>query len=1130
MSQKLINHRNSHQRNVERVHQSCLAFDETSPTTAIESSLDLLEDYWLKFQSAQLNVEEKTSDENLDAELDVLTKTEISYLKTKSILKMLLEIKEQGRQNKETGDNETNPNHHQRNVKLPKLEIPKFDGSFNNWATFRDLFTSMVKDDNSLTDGEKLQYLKPNVKGEASDIVSEYLVTDANFETAWAALEERFENKRLQAKAHLSTLFDQEVILSENVVSLRLLLRTTQKCLRSLKSLGAPVETWDWLLIHMTVIRLDPKTRRYWEMAYTEKVMPTWDQLVKAIENRCNALDSENSYKLVKVETKAISSSNKTTEKKKGNQTPTSSNVFSSVSPNVCAICNGSHDCTSCKDFLRKNVDGRLELVRKHKLCYKCLRSNHNFRRCNAENCGKCNNRHHELLHTSKQLSNKSNVPIVTSSSNSSDHNQMFSLQSRALASFTNSTSVIGRGQILLSTALVKVRSIHGNWVILRAFLDGGSQRNVVTEDCVQRLQLKQFSCEVPVQGIAGISAGTHRKGAIVPIKSCVEDFSLNINAVIIKSISTDLPNVKFDISKWTYIDKLELADSRFNEPGKIDLLIGAEFYLSLLKNEQQKIGPIGCPVAQSTHLGWILSGPVDSINNSTSAKIFSLTADTPLSEVLSKFWEIEEIPNISTKSLEDRKCEEHFEKTYTRTADGRFVVKLPFIDENLNFGVTRTMALKRFTYLERRFAKDQQLHKDYVDQIRGLELSGHAKIAEIKHQNDGFYLPHHAVVKPERTTTKTRIVFDAAAKGSNGFSLNDKLMVGPRLQDDLLRILIRFRSYRVVVIADIEKMFRQILVALEHQRYQKFLWRECSQDAIRELLLSTVVFGTSCAPFLEVKVLQKLAELECDGISRTKSVILNDFFMDDLLTGSDKSDEVIQLVSELQLLLAKGKFPLRKWISNDEEVLKSIDDSIKAFDNIWDVPFKESCKALGLRWHPGVDVFGYNVQIDLDKNYATKRSILSVIASLYDPLGLLAPTVIVAKLILQRVWRLCVDWDNRMSEEITAIWMKFCRNLPDLNEILVPRWLGSFSTKYLELHGYSDASEDAYSAVIYSRVKQDNGGYETNLIISKTRVAPIKRISTSKLELCGAVLLTRLLNYVVESLKIVKNSSVCLD
>ncbi|XP_037028702.1 uncharacterized protein LOC119068942 [Bradysia coprophila] len=1107
---KLLNHRSSHQRSIFRMETSVLAFDENTPSSALQSSLDLLEEYWVKFQSAQLNVEEKVADADLEEQIKEMAVTEAIYLKAKNVLTGFLEQKKRDRDQQSGANRNRMPhgNAGDNNVKLPKLEVPKFDGSFANWATFRDLFLSMIGNKDSISDGEKLQYLKPNCSGEAEDIVSEYKITDANYKGAWDALEDRFENKRLQVTAHLSQLFGQPFMDTESAEMLRSLLRTTQKCLRALKALGGQIETWDWLMVHMTVIRLDSKTRRYWELIHTSKEVATWQELVTALENRCVALEAE---KTNKPDSKTTTSTVKTNDKKKHGLTAPAK-VFTSVSSKICEICKGTHDCSSCKVFLEKNLNDRLDLVHKHKLCYKCLKSNHNFRLCKATRCGKCNKHHHELIHSQVSSNSLSNTVPATVQSNVSSQNALVS----------DATSIV-QTQVLLSTALVKVRAAEGNWIILRAFLDAGAQRNVVTEDCVQKLGLQRFACDVPVNGIAGVDAGTFKKGAKVPLKSCVEDgFRLDINAVVMKKITANLPNGRFDISQWSYIKGLRLADSKFNEPGKVDLLIGAEFFFSLLKNEPQVKGPIGYPIAQNTHLGWILAGPVNSSNETNSSKIFVMTeaaTDQSLPAILSRFWELEEFPKVTIKSLEDRKCEEHYEKTFSRS-DGRFVVNLPFKDKNLKFGDTRTVASKRFAYLERRFSKDQQLQKDYIDQIRDLEALGHAKCETIVHQ-DSFYLPHHAVVKPSRTTTKTRIVFDAAAKSSNGVSLNDKLMVGPRLQEDLLRILVRFRSYCVAVSADIEKMFRQVLVAPEDQQFQKFLWRECSQDAIKEFILTTVVFGTSCAPFLAVKSIQKLAALECDENTRTKSVIHNDFLMDDLLSGGDNSDEVIQLVSELQSVLAKGKFPLRKWISNDQNVLQTIQEDLRAFESLWDVPSQDSCNALGLRWHPGADKFGYKVNFDSKNVPVTKRSILSVIASLYDPLGLLAPVVVKAKIIMQKIWRMGVDWDAHVSDDIKTEWIELYGSLNKINEIVIPRWLGSYSTKCLELHGFSDSSNEAYSAVVYSRMRQDDGSYKTNIVIAKTRVAPIKQITTPHLELCGALLLTRLLNYTVDSLKL---------
>lgn len=1134
--------RSSNKRSIIRMAQTTNGYTNDTLLADLETSLDVLEDYWTQFQAAQLAIETTCGPEAIDIQVIEMVDTERSFLSTKSKLKGFIkrfrDLEQQKRHHQGGGgpqgsgpqgggrQGDGNPQ-----SRLPKLDVPHFDGTYTAWIEFKDLFKTMVIDDANLTAARKLQYLKISLKSlqdphnEAHDIISEYPVTDANFAIAWKALEDRYDNPRLIINSHLKVLFEQPAMTTESVKSLRLLLRTTQKCLRSLRLLGGPTDQWDWLLIHMIVVRLDPKTRRYWELTHTTKVMATWDQLVKALENRCNALESESSGDVVnKLEPKPTSV-NKSFDRRKSQPNSSSKVLSSSVSSNTCTICGGTHVPMECKEFLAKNYDGRSELASKYSLCFKCLKPNHNFRSCNGK-CQKCGRRHHVLLHNPNFVERKPEAlspSKVTPTVQEPAKNNMLVADSKSFVGLKPSPL---QKQVLLSTALIKVRSAYGYWVIVRAFLDGGSQSCVITESCVKRLNLRKTSCDLPVSGIGDISAGTCQKEAKLELKSCMDSsFHLEIDVVIMKKISTDLPNRKFDISNWSYIKDLKLADPKFNEPGKIDILIGAEYYLSLMRNDEQICGPVGYPIAQSTVFGWILSGPVISSEESNVSKIFSVTTHVSLDKALRQFWEIEEIPNVSIKSLEDEKCEKHFEDSHYRDEEGRFVVKLPFNDEKLEFGESKSIAFKRFTYLERRFAKDETLYQDYVGVIKELQALNHMTHAEKCEDNDQYYLPHHPVIKPFRLTTKTRVVMDASAKSSNGVSLNDRLRTGPRLQQDLLRIILRFRSFRIVVCADIEKMFRQVSVNQEDHRYQKILWRKKPEDSIQEFQLTTVTFGTSSAPFLAVKSLQTLAQKEGDTFPKAKMVILEDFYMDDLLTGGDHPEEVISLVQDLQTILNSGKFPLRKWISNDDDVIQSIDKKVRAVDDVWNIPVEQSWKALGLRWHPGSDQYDYKINVCSKGVAITKRSIMAVIASLYDPLGLLAPTTIVAKIFLQKLWMLKVDWDEQLNGEMRDHWIKFQSNLIKLENIKVFRWIGSYSYQELELHGFSDAADLAYSAVIYARTLDEDGNYSINIVIAKTKVAPIKTLSTPKLELCGAVLLTRLMKYVTDSLRLDKIS-----
>lgn len=260
--------RASNKRSIIRMAQIVNRFTNDTPLPELETTLDLLDDYWTQFQVAQLTVESTTGPEGIDLQVVEMEDTENSYVATKVKLKTFIKrytdlANQQGGNqggNQQGGNQQGGNQGHQAALntsRLPKLEVPTFESKYSTWMSFKDLFTSMVIDEPSLTDARKLHYLKVSAIGEADDIVSEYETTDANFEVAWDALKERYENRRLIIGAHLDILFGQPIMTTESAIELRLLIRTTQKCLRSLKSLGGPTEHWDWLLIHLIVVQLE---------------------------------------------------------------------------------------------------------------------------------------------------------------------------------------------------------------------------------------------------------------------------------------------------------------------------------------------------------------------------------------------------------------------------------------------------------------------------------------------------------------------------------------------------------------------------------------------------------------------------------------------------------------------------------------------------------------------------------------------------------------------------------------------------------------------------------------------------------------------------------------------------------
>jgi hypothetical protein len=226
------------------------------------------------------------------------------------------------------------------------------------------------------------------------------------------------------------------------------------------------------------------------------------------------------------------------------------------------------------------------------------------------------------------------------------------------------------------------------------------------------------------------------------------------------------------------------------------------------------------------------------------------------------RFFQIEDFGNKRNLSSEEILCEEHFRQSFRRDLDGRFMVQLPFKNHTTPFGNSLQTATKWFIALETKLQRDPALKNSYSVFIHEyLALDHMEKVPGSQIETDKcYYMPHHAVIKEHSISTKTRVVFDASAKTTNGISLNDQLMIGPTLQEDLFSILTRFRTYQYVLSSDIAKMFRQILMQGSHRDYQRILWRDDQSKPLEIYRLKTVTYGTACAPFLAVRSLQQLA------------------------------------------------------------------------------------------------------------------------------------------------------------------------------------------------------------------------------------------------------------------------------
>jgi hypothetical protein len=254
------------------------------------------------------------------------------------------------------------------------------------------------------------------------------------------------------------------------------------------------------------------------------------------------------------------------------------------------------------------------------------------------------------------------------------------------------------------------------------------------------------------------------------------------------------------------------------------------------------------------------------------------------------------------------------YEDTTTVAPDGRISVKLPFKKDAAQLGSSRAQALKRPMNLHQKFCLNHNLSENYKAAFQEMIDEGFMELVpEDQLTTDpgkGYYIPHHCVIKDSSTTTKLRIVFDGSAKTSSGQSINDILLVGPTLQENLYNIMIRFRWHIVAVSGDITKMYLQVELAPEDRDFHRILWFD-KNGKLLTYRMTRVTFGLGPSSHLSIKSLLKACNLATSETSR--KAICRDLYVDDFLSGAETVEEAQKLQKEVTTALAGYAFPIAR-------------------------------------------------------------------------------------------------------------------------------------------------------------------------------------------------------------------------
>ncbi|KAJ2949680.1 hypothetical protein O0L34_g15607 [Tuta absoluta] len=1018
---------------------------------------------------------------------------------------------------------------------LPKLDIFHFDSKLENWQTFYDTFSSLIHNNEEISDIEKYYYLLSAVSGPALTLVKSMPITAVNYGIVWNLLVRKYENKRVLATSYLDKMFQFKPLQSESVAGLNSFFQTFQECVKALKMLKIP-DLSSFLLFYVSMRNLDSGTRREFEQSVEQDEIPTFKELMVFVEKQVRVLEMSEIKSMSKLAnfskatgqfstaTGHISTANRVVFKSGGGSFSNSNkpqyvqksalsacavdktndtkiNNQQKKPKSTCAFCGKLHSIYRCFQYADLSPPQRVAKVNELRLCHNCLRDSHTTESCDSKGrCVVCKALHHHTLHVDGAVSQEQDETA-------SQNEKMV-----ALACASNTT-------VMLGTAVVEVADAYGQFHQVRAAIDSGAMSGYITADCAQRLGLSRRKCEFESVGLGGQSVKNYGEVSSTIKPRNLSGPVLKADVVVVSQITVDLPTLAISPKVVSEFKDLELADPKYFVAAPVELLLAGDLFPYIY--EGIKIFPKDpdLPIAMSSIFGYVIGGrtAVDDkhISQPTppiSCGLLAITGGSRIESIMSSFWETENVTHEKPRNPDDVYAEQLFQKDHFRDETGRYVVKYPFKPE-FELGDSKAQAVRRLINLESKLERQQDVKKEYHAFLSEYESMGHMTcLGNLGEVESKYIVPHFCVLRPSSTSTKLRVVFDAASRTSNGNSLNSVVLAGPKLQVDINEILINFRVHKICLSSDIRKMFRMIMIDESQRKFQHILWRGSQDQPIKVYELNTVTYGVASSPYLSIRVLHQLADDEADKYPMGSKVLKKAFFVDDLLCSVATLDEATQLQDELLALLKAGGFDLRKWSSNCPELLARVPADYRETSLEFQDDKDFSVKVLGLQWMPAEDVFSFKTTPPSDK--ITKRTVLSQIGRQFDPLGFVAPCVFYAKCFMQKLWIQKLDWDDRLPPELEKEWATYAFELPLMSNFRLERQATISRHSYHQILGFSDASILGMAAVVYLRAFNPEGDVKVSLVIAKSKVAPLRTKSIPRLELQGALLLAHLVEY----------------
>lgn len=527
--------------------------------------------------------------------------------------------------------------------------------------------------------------------------------------------------------------------------------------------------------------------------------------------------------------------------------------------------------------------------------------------------------------------------------------------------------------------------------------------------------------------------------------------------------------------------------------------------------------------------MGWYLNGQIRPhlVNASVIYHFVTALGKTDvLEDKINQLWLLEnEGLEGHTWSDEDKSVMELWNQE-CRLIDGHYELPIPWKDRNDPLPNNYFVAKSRLDSLMKRL-KRQDLVDRYQIEINKLldndytEVVTHNKIHTARRV---WYLPHHAVIT-EKKPDKLRVVFDCASR-YGGKSLNGRRKQGPNLINNLLHVLLRFRLHKFAFHADIKEMYNQVKIPIKDRDALRFLWYK--NGRVLCMRMTSHLFGEIWCSSSSSFALRR-TPVDCDYASPyVKDTVEKAFYVDDCLKSVSKKDDARMIIRDTPRVLRYGGFNLTKFIVNDLSILSDIPEELRAKE-VKDLCPKAVGKVSGVQWNISDDTFFFTVKINVGQ-LVTRRNMLSMVSSVFDPLGLAGPLVVSGKLLFQEATRLKLGWDDPVPVTLEKQWTSWIQSLLSMNVIglrdarcVKPE---GFDDAVIELHHFADARKLAYGSCSYLRCVNKLGLLHTSLVVSKSKIAPLKQCTIPRLELQAEVLAAKVDKMLREELDIVIDRS----